>query len=115
MFQSSILYAGGDVVGLSEYKLCEIHMSSKTYLYQTLINTYGVIELSNVYKVLKTDSDFLTVALAQSQVDIIERHGDLAGCTIGCGVPVRKWSPVSVKIDGAYYMRNEFEFRMVLV
>ncbi|MEK5400195.1 hypothetical protein [Paenibacillus sp. FSL K6-2859] len=71
--------------------------------------------MSNVYKVLKTDAEFLTAALKQSQVDILERHGDLAGCTIDCGNPVQKWSPVSVKVADAYYMRNEFEFRMVLV
>jgi hypothetical protein len=70
--------------------------------------------LSNIYKVLKTDSEFLTAALKQSQVDIIERRGDLAGCTIDCEGPVQKWSPVSVKVADAYYMRSEFEFRMVL-
>jgi hypothetical protein len=70
--------------------------------------------LSNIYKVLKTDSEFLTAALSQSQVDILERRDDLAGCTIDCGGPVQKWSPVSVKIADAYYMRSEFEFRMVL-
>ncbi|WP_342479506.1 hypothetical protein [Paenibacillus sp. FSL F4-0097] len=70
--------------------------------------------MSNVYKVLKTDSEFLTAALRQSQVDILERHGDLEDCVIDCGGPVQKWSPVSVKVADAYYMRSEFEFRMVL-
>lgn len=70
--------------------------------------------LSNVYKVLKTDVEFLTAALSQSQVDILERRGDLAGCVIDCEGPAQKWSPVSVKVADAYYMRNEFEFRMVL-
>jgi hypothetical protein len=73
-----------------------------------------VIVLSNVYKVLQTDSDFLTAALKQSEVDILERRGDLTGCTIDCGGPVQKWSPVSVKVANAYYIRSEFEFRMVL-
>lgn len=70
--------------------------------------------MSNIYKVLKTDSDFLTAALKQSEVDILERRGDLAGCIIDCGGPVQKWNPVSVKVADAYYMRTEFEFRMVL-
>jgi hypothetical protein len=70
--------------------------------------------LSNVYKVLQTDSDFLTAALSQSQVEILERRGDMAGCTMDCGGPVQKWSPMSVKVADAYYMRSEFEFRMVL-
>ncbi|MEK5277787.1 MULTISPECIES: hypothetical protein [Paenibacillus] len=70
--------------------------------------------MSNIYKVLKTDAEFLTAAMSQSQVDILECRGDLAGCIIDCGGPVQKWSPVSVKVADAYYMRNEFEFRMVL-
>jgi hypothetical protein len=70
--------------------------------------------LSNIYKVLKRDSEFLTAALTQSQLDIVERRGALAGCTIECGGPVQKWSPVSVKVADAYYMRNEFEFRVLL-
>ncbi|WP_339320719.1 hypothetical protein [Paenibacillus sp. FSL R10-2734] len=73
-----------------------------------------MIVLSNVYKVIKSDSEFLTAALSQSEVDILERRGDLAGCIIDCGGPVQKWSPCSVKVADAYYMRNEFEFRMIL-
>jgi hypothetical protein len=70
--------------------------------------------LSNVYKVLKSDAEFLTAALSQSQVDILERRGDLVDCIIDCRGPVQKWSLVSVKDADAYYMRGEFEFRMVL-
>lgn len=70
--------------------------------------------LSNVYKVLRTDSEFLTAALAQSKVAIIERSGDLVGCAIDCAGPVRKWSQISVKVQDTYYMRSEFDFRMDL-
>lgn len=70
--------------------------------------------LSNIYKILKSDSEFLTAALSQSQIDILERRGDLAGCVVDCSGPVQKWSPFSVKVADAYYMRSEFEFRMVL-
>ncbi|OMD64692.1 hypothetical protein BSK62_17135 [Paenibacillus odorifer] len=70
--------------------------------------------MSNVYKALKTDAEFLMAALSQSQIDILERRGDLAGCTIDCEGPIQKWSPVSVKVADAYYMRSEFEFRMIL-
>ncbi|OME09860.1 hypothetical protein [Paenibacillus odorifer] len=70
--------------------------------------------MSNIYKVLNTDAEFLTAALSQSQVDILERRGDLFDCIIDSGGPVQKWSPISVKVADAYYMRNEFEFRMVL-
>lgn len=70
--------------------------------------------MSNVYKTLKTDSEFLTVALSQCQVDIIERHGDLTGCVNDSGGPIQKWSPVSVKVADSYYMRSEYEFRVNL-
>lgn len=70
--------------------------------------------LSNIYKVLKTDSEFLTAALSQSQIGIFERRGDLTGCLVDCEGPVQKWSPVSVKVADSYYMRSEFEFRMIL-
>jgi hypothetical protein len=65
--------------------------------------------MSNIYKVLKADSEFLTDALKQSQVDILELRGDLASCIMDCGGPVQKRSPVSVKVADAYYMRSEFE------
>jgi hypothetical protein len=57
-----------------------------------------VIVLSNIYKVLNTDAEFLTAALSKSQLDILERRGDLADCIIDCEGPVQKWSPVSVKV-----------------
>jgi hypothetical protein len=70
--------------------------------------------LSNIYKLLNTVAEFLTAALSQLQEDILERRGDLAECVIDCEGPVQKWSPVSVKVADVYYMRSEFEFRMVL-
>lgn len=57
-----------------------------------------MIVLSNIYKVLNTDAEFLTAALSKSQLDILERRGDLADCIIDCEGPVQKWSPVSVKV-----------------
>ncbi|CAH1058833.1 hypothetical protein [Paenibacillus pseudetheri] len=70
--------------------------------------------MSNVYKVIQTDSEFLTAALSQSQVEILELRGDLADFVIDCEGPVQKWSPVSVKVADTYYIRSEFEFRIVL-
>ncbi|WP_249901842.1 hypothetical protein [Paenibacillus sp. PK3_47] len=68
----------------------------------------------DAFKVLKTDSDFLAAALTQSRVAIFELRGDLAGCIVDYGGHVVKWSPISVKVSDAYYIRGEFEFRMVL-
>ncbi|MNI96323.1 hypothetical protein D3C73_1547430 [compost metagenome] len=67
-----------------------------------------------IYKVLKTDLEFLAAALSQARVTVFELRGDLAGCIVDYGGPVQKWSPESIKIADAYYRRGEFEFRMVL-
>lgn len=64
------------------------------------------------YKNLTTDTDFLTAALSQSRVSVIETSGDLAGCIVDYGGPIQKWTPVSVKIADVYYVRSEFEFWM---
>lgn len=66
----------------------------------------------NIYKILTTDADLFTAALAQSRIAVFERHGDLAGCIADYGGPIQKWTPVSVKIQDSYYLRSEFEFRM---
>ncbi|SEU32864.1 hypothetical protein [Paenibacillus sp. NFR01] len=68
----------------------------------------------SVYKVLKTDDEFLTAAMSQKRVTIFERRGDLAGCIVDYGGPVEKYTPASIKIAGAHYFRCEFEFRMIL-
>ena len=65
-----------------------------------------MILLSNLYKVLRVDDEFLTAALEQCRVFIIKRRGDLAGCRSDCVVPVRKWSPESVKTADAHNMRT---------
>lgn len=45
--------------------------------------------LSEIYKVLKTDTEFLTTAFSQSQMDILEHRGDLASCIFDCEVQSR--------------------------
>lgn len=66
------------------------------------------------YKLLTTDADLFTAAIAQTRVAIFQRRGDLAGCIFDYGGPIQKWTPVSVKIADTYYLRSEFEFRMPL-
>lgn len=66
------------------------------------------------YRILNTNSDLLTAALAQSRVAVFETRGDLAGCIVDYGGPIQKWTPVSVKIQDTYYLRSEFEFRMLI-
>ncbi|NJJ37801.1 hypothetical protein [Paenibacillus apii] len=68
--------------------------------------------MSTSYKVLNTDADLFTASLAQARVAVFERCGELAGCIVDYGGPIQKWTPVSVKIADAYYLRSDFEFRV---
>lgn len=71
--------------------------------------------MSSKYKILKTHNDFLGAALTQARVAVFELRGDLAGCIVDYGGVIQKWSPISIKIADSYYMRGEFEFKMVLM
>lgn len=68
--------------------------------------------MSHTYRVLTTDTDLFTAALAQSRVAVIETRGVQAGCIVDYGGPIQRWTPESVKIADAYYRRREFEFRV---
>lgn len=64
------------------------------------------------YRTLKTDAEWMTAALAQSRIEVVERSGELAGIVIDYGGPVQKWTPYIVKIQDTYYMRGSFYFRV---
>lgn len=68
--------------------------------------------MPTTFKILTTDADLLTAALAQSRVAVFETRGDLADCIVDYGGPIQRWTPESVKISDAYYLLSEFEFRV---
>lgn len=68
--------------------------------------------MSTMYKVLGSDTDFLTAALAQSTVSVWYREDpDPIGHLMDYGGIVEGYTPESIKIVGARFVRERFEFR----
>ncbi|WP_375103755.1 hypothetical protein ACDZ28_32605 [Paenibacillus sp. RS8] len=65
-----------------------------------------------IYRVLSTDTDFLAAALARSQVSVWYRESpDPIGHLMDYGGVVEGYTPESIKINGARFVRNRFEYR----
>lgn len=65
------------------------------------------------YKVLHSDTDFLVAALSQSKVSVWFRiDPDPTGQLMDYGGIVEKFTPDSIKLSGAYFVRERFEFRI---
>ena len=68
--------------------------------------------MSATYKVLDSDTDFLTAALAQSKVSVWYRKDlELIDQLMDYGGKVEGYTPESIKINGARFLRQQFEFR----
>ncbi|GGF72691.1 hypothetical protein GCM10010912_17360 [Paenibacillus albidus] len=68
--------------------------------------------MNNTYKVLESDTDFLTAALAQSKVSVWYREDpDPIGHLMDYGGLVEGYSPETIKIASSWFMRERFEFR----
>ena len=68
--------------------------------------------MSVTYKVLVSDSEFLTAALAQSKVSVWYcEDTDPIGHLMDYGGIVEGYTPDSIKIAGAHFVRARFEFR----
>ncbi|OKP91348.1 hypothetical protein A3848_09580 [Paenibacillus sp. P32E] len=64
------------------------------------------------YKVLRSDNDFLVAALAQSKVSVWYREDpDPIGHLMDYGGIVEGYTLESIKIAGARFVREQFEFR----
>ncbi|WP_258298221.1 hypothetical protein [Paenibacillus peoriae] len=68
--------------------------------------------MKHTYKVLKWDIELFAAALGQVRVYVIQPLGENWVSVIDYGGTIEKFSPDSVKIAGAYYIRNQFEFRV---
>lgn len=67
------------------------------------------------YKVLVTDSEFLTAALAQSRVSVWYREdSNPIGHLMDYGGIVEGYTPDSIKLAGAHFVRRRFEFRVYI-
>ncbi|KAF6636524.1 hypothetical protein H6F38_04600 [Paenibacillus sp. EKM208P] len=68
--------------------------------------------MNHTYKVLKSDIELFTAALNQTRVYVVQSLGEDMVSVVDYGGTIEKFSPESVKIAGAYYIRNQFEFRV---
>lgn len=67
--------------------------------------------MNYIHKILSTEMDFFSAALAQVRVSVWHVLGDREHI-IDYGDPVLEYSPVSIKIMGKRYFRDTFEFRV---
>ncbi|MEK5036342.1 hypothetical protein MKY96_33470 [Paenibacillus sp. FSL R7-0302] len=68
--------------------------------------------MSTTYKVLNSDQDFFIVALAQSKVSVWYREEpDPIGHLMDYYGIVEGYTPESIKIAGARFVRERIEFR----
>lgn len=68
--------------------------------------------MSTTYKVLESDTDFLTAALNQSKVSVWHQYDDYPEGRINdYGGMVEGYHPGMVKIAGKWFRRDRLEFR----
>ncbi|WP_256701044.1 hypothetical protein [Paenibacillus sp. P46E] len=76
------------------------------------MESLGIGEMNNTYKVMESDTDFLAAALAQSKVSVwFQPEDDPEGHIMDYGGIVEGYSPNSIKIAGGRFIRERFEFR----
>ncbi|MCZ8521772.1 MULTISPECIES: hypothetical protein [Paenibacillus] len=63
-------------------------------------------------RALHTDTELFAASLFQLCVTVWERTADDIPVRIEDGGVIERFTPNSVKINGAYYMRSECEFRV---
>ncbi|WP_311080978.1 hypothetical protein [Paenibacillus polymyxa] len=68
--------------------------------------------MNHTYKVLKSDIELFAAALSQVRVYVVQSLDEDFISVVDYGGTIEKFSPDSVKIAGAYYIRNQFEFRV---
>ncbi|AOK91715.1 hypothetical protein [Paenibacillus polymyxa] len=65
--------------------------------------------MNHTYKVLNSDIELFAAALTQVRVYVVQSLGEDVVSVVDYGGTVGKFSPDTIKIAGAYYMRNQFE------
>ncbi|MGQ3477731.1 hypothetical protein [Paenibacillus sp. TY11] len=68
--------------------------------------------MNHTYKVLGSDIELFAAALSQVRVYVVQPLGKDLIDIVDYGGVVQKITPESVKINGSYFMRNQFEFRV---
>jgi hypothetical protein len=76
-------------------------------------NNYpDVISMNHTYKVLKSDIELFAAALSQVRVYVVQPLGKDLIDIVDYGGVVKNITPESVKINGSYFFRKQFEFRV---
>ncbi|QNR70058.1 hypothetical protein IAQ67_06120 [Paenibacillus peoriae] len=65
--------------------------------------------MNHTYKVLNSDIELFAAALSQVRVYVVQSLGEDVVSVVDYGGTVEKFSTDTIKIAGAYYMRNQFE------
>ncbi|PNQ79919.1 MULTISPECIES: hypothetical protein [Paenibacillus] len=68
--------------------------------------------MNHTYKVLKSDIELFAAALSQVRVYVVQPLGEGLIDIVDYGGPVEKYTPESIKINGSYFFRKQFEFRV---
>ncbi|MGM1023401.1 MAG: hypothetical protein ACQEXV_23445 [Bacillota bacterium] len=68
--------------------------------------------MNHTYKVLKSDIELFAAALSQVRVYVVSIDEELRVTFEDYGGVVEKITPESIKINGKYFMRGQFEFRV---
>ncbi|QYK62416.1 hypothetical protein [Paenibacillus sp. S25] len=67
--------------------------------------------MNHTYRVLKSDTELFAAALSQAKVYIVQSLSEDMIEVVDYGGAVEKITPESIKINGSYFFRNQFEFR----
>ncbi|MCP3746696.1 hypothetical protein [Paenibacillus sp. A3M_27_13] len=68
--------------------------------------------MNHTYKVLKSDIELFAAALSQARVYVVQSLDEDLIDIVDYGGPVEKFTPESIKINGSYFFRKQFEFRV---
>lgn len=70
--------------------------------------------MKSTYKVLSSDADLFTAALAQEKVYVVQLMEGKPHVIADYAGPVQRWTPDDVLVAGMCYSRQGFEFRVRL-
>ncbi|QNR64997.1 hypothetical protein IAQ67_13755 [Paenibacillus peoriae] len=68
--------------------------------------------MNHTYKVLKSDIELFAAALSQVRVYVVQPLDEDLIDIVDYGGPIERYTPESIKINGSYYFRKQFEFRV---
>ncbi|QSF42718.1 hypothetical protein [Paenibacillus tianjinensis] len=70
--------------------------------------------MNATYKVLVTDADLFTAALAEANIYVVQMLEGQPHVIADYAGPLQKWTPDYIMLAGMAYKRSEYEFRVRL-